>query len=72
MSADDVRKVIDAGCDFVLIGRAAILRHDFPKRVQADPDYTSPETPVPAKHLAAEGVSPDFIDYLRKTFKMVA
>ena len=72
MSADDVRKVIDAGCDFVLIGRAAILRHDFPKRVQADPDYISPETPVPAEHLAAEGISPDFIDYLRKTFKMVA
>ncbi len=35
-NAEDVMAVIEAGCDYVLIGRAAILRHDFPPRVRRD------------------------------------
>ncbi|WP_085810935.1 NADH:flavin oxidoreductase [Sphingomonas sp. TZW2008] len=65
MSAADAAAAIDAGCDFVVIGRAAILRHDFPKRVAADPNYTSPPTPVSAQHLLDEGLSPLFVDYMR-------
>jgi 2,4-dienoyl-CoA reductase-like NADH-dependent reductase (Old Yellow Enzyme family) len=64
-NAQDVANVIDSGCDYALIGRAAILRHDFPERVRRDAHYTSPPLPVSPQHLASEGVSPKFVDYLR-------
>ncbi|HEX2590961.1 MAG TPA: NADH:flavin oxidoreductase [Rhizomicrobium sp.] len=64
-NAEDAVKVIDAGCDYVLIGRAAILRHDFPERVRRDAHYTSPALPVPPDFLASEGLSPKFLTYMR-------
>jgi 2,4-dienoyl-CoA reductase-like NADH-dependent reductase (Old Yellow Enzyme family) len=64
MSAETAAKVLDAGCDYVLIGRGAILRHDFPNRVQRDPHYQSPAIPVTVKHLRDEGLSPIFIKYM--------
>jgi len=64
-NAQDVVNVIEAGCDYALIGRAAILRHDFPERVRRDANYQSPALPVSADHLAQEGVSPKFVTYLR-------
>jgi 2,4-dienoyl-CoA reductase-like NADH-dependent reductase (Old Yellow Enzyme family) len=64
-NADDVVNVIEAGCDYALVGRAAILRHDFPERVRRDHHYMSPPLPVSPAHLKSEGVSPRFIDYLR-------
>lgn len=64
MSAGDAAAVIDAGYDFVLIGRAAILRHDFPKRVHRDAGYQSPALPVTVQHLRDEGLSPAFIKYM--------
>jgi 2,4-dienoyl-CoA reductase-like NADH-dependent reductase (Old Yellow Enzyme family) len=64
-NAQDVVNVIDGGCDYALIGRAAILRHDFPARVRRDPDYVSPPLPVSPAHLRDEGISPRFVDYLR-------
>lgn len=72
VDGEHVRSVLDAGCDFAMIGRAAILAHDFPEKVKADPDYASPKWPLPAEHYAVEGVSPVFIEYLRDTFKMVS
>jgi len=64
-NAQDVVNVIEGGCDYALIGRAAILRHDFPERVRRDSNYVSPPLPVSPAHLRAEGVSPKFIEYLR-------
>lgn len=64
-NAQDVVNVMEAGCDYALIGRAAILRHDFPKRVRADANYQSPELPVSADYLDKEGISPKFVTYLR-------
>ncbi len=64
-NAEDAVTVIERGCDYALIGRAAILRHDFPERVRANPAYQSPELPVSPAHLASEGVSPRFVEYLR-------
>ena len=65
MSAQSAASVIEAGCDFVAIGRAAILRHDFPERVRRDPAYTSPPLPVGVEHLLEEGLSPPFISYMQ-------
>lgn len=63
-SGADVRHCLDAGADFVTIGRAAILRHDFPRRFAADAEYTSPALPVTATHLREEGLSPAFVSYM--------
>ncbi|MEZ5995161.1 MAG: NADH:flavin oxidoreductase [Hyphomonadaceae bacterium] len=64
-SAQDVRDVLAAGFDFALIGRGAILHHDFPKRVEADPNFASIALPVSAAHLRAEGLGEPFINYMR-------
>ncbi|MCE9650378.1 MAG: NADH:flavin oxidoreductase [Parvibaculum sp.] len=65
MSAADAMKVIDAGCDYVLIGRGAILRHDFPEQIRRNADYTSPALPVSVEHLRQEGLGPAFITYMQ-------
>ncbi|WP_380879350.1 putative NADH-dependent flavin oxidoreductase YqiG [Sphingomonas sp. DBB INV C78] len=65
MTGTAAASVLDAGCDFVSIGRAAILRHDFPARVREQHDFASPSLPVSTAHLAGESVSPSFVDYLR-------
>jgi 2,4-dienoyl-CoA reductase-like NADH-dependent reductase (Old Yellow Enzyme family) len=46
MSAEKAVGVLEADCDFVLIGRAAILHFDFPERVRFDHAYRSPDLPV--------------------------
>jgi 2,4-dienoyl-CoA reductase-like NADH-dependent reductase (Old Yellow Enzyme family) len=66
MTGKDAAGVLDAGCDYVVVGRGAILRHDFPKRVQADANYLSPPTPVTIQHLLDEGLSPAFVQYMRQ------
>lgn len=65
MTAKDAADLLGAGCDFVVIGRGAVLRHDFPRRVMADAGYASPPNPVSEAHLAAEGLSPAFVTYMR-------
>ena len=62
--ADEARRCLEAGVDFVLAGRAAILHHDFPRRVQGDTDFRMAETPVSRAHLEAEGLGEKFIEYM--------
>src|SRR6185312_10497801 len=64
MTGADVRRLADAGADFAILGRAAILHHDYPKRFAADPDFTPIALPVTRAHLAAEGLSPKFVEYM--------
>ena len=63
---NDVKKIMDAGVDFVTVGRSAILHHDFPLKVIEDPQFTSIETPVSKSYLANEGLSSAFIDYMQR------
>lgn len=65
MSAQDARDVLDAGFDFPVIGRAAILHHDYAKRVAADPNFTPIATPVSTQYLHNEGLGPAFVNYMR-------
>lgn len=37
---------LDRGADFVLVGTAAILQHDFARRVLIDPSFSSIDQPV--------------------------
>jgi 2,4-dienoyl-CoA reductase-like NADH-dependent reductase (Old Yellow Enzyme family) len=64
MTADDARFVLEAGADFAVIGRAAILHHDFPRQVEADPGFRPVSLPVTREHLRAEGLGPAFVDYM--------
>ncbi|SDZ32322.1 NADH:flavin oxidoreductase [Herbiconiux ginsengi] len=64
-SAERAAQVLDEGCDFVLIGRAAILQRDCPRQVQANPGYTSPPIPVSVQYLRDAGLSERFITHLR-------
>ena len=65
-NGEDVHKVLETGVDFVSIGRAAILHHDFPKQVIANPDFKCMDTPVSPVYLSKEGLSEKFITYMRR------
>jgi 2,4-dienoyl-CoA reductase-like NADH-dependent reductase (Old Yellow Enzyme family) len=64
MTPDDARTCLERGMDFVLLGRAAILHHDWPQKLHADPAFTPVRTPVSADHLLAEGLGPSFVKYM--------
>lgn len=64
MSGETVRRCFDVGVDFVLLGRAAILHHDFPAKMKADEQFESVTRPVSRDHLLAEGLSEPFVDYM--------
>lgn len=70
-SGEDVNRVINAGVDFVTIGRSAILHHDFPEKVMSNPSFTTVETPVSRDYLINEGLSNTFIAYMKRWPKFV-
>lgn len=61
---EDAERALAAGADWVMLGRAAILHHDFPNRYAVDPRFVPVENPVTRQYLADEGLSPAFIDYM--------
>jgi len=64
MSGADVRACLQQGVDFVLLGRAGILHHDFPKRLEADADFETVRVPVSADYLREQGLGEKFIGYM--------
>ncbi|MGH7023790.1 MAG: NADH:flavin oxidoreductase [Caulobacteraceae bacterium] len=64
LSAEDCRQALAHGADFAVLGRAAILHHDFPPRVAADPDFRAIALPVTRDYLRAERLGPAFIGYM--------
>ncbi|MBT6178472.1 MAG: NADH:flavin oxidoreductase [Deltaproteobacteria bacterium] len=62
----EAQAIMDAGIDFVSIGRAAILHHDYPNKVMNDPEFEPIELPATRTHLAAEGLSETFIAYMSR------
>ncbi len=53
-----------AGVDFVMLGRAAMLQHDFPNRYMADHSFEPVEMPVTRAYLKSEGISEKFQAYV--------
>ncbi len=72
VSGDDAARVLELGADFAIIGRSAILHHDFPKRVGADLHFRPVALPVTREYLASEGLSPKFVGYMRNWKGFVA
>jgi 2,4-dienoyl-CoA reductase-like NADH-dependent reductase (Old Yellow Enzyme family) len=68
MDAATAQRCLDAGADFVLIGRGAMLHHDFARRALADPAFRCIERPVSRAHLEAEGLGPAFVQYVASTW----
>lgn len=64
-SGAQAQQILDMGFDFAIIGRGAILHHDFPKRVEADAAFASVRTPVSADYLRNEGLGEAFVNYMR-------
>jgi 2,4-dienoyl-CoA reductase-like NADH-dependent reductase (Old Yellow Enzyme family) len=71
-SASAARRCLDAGCDFVLLGRAAVLHHDFPSQVARDPDFEMTSLPVTEAYLRGEGLGDVFISYMKNWKGFVA
>lgn len=63
-SAQDCRRAVEAGVDFAVIGRGAILHHDFPRLCERDPDFSVRPLPVSRETLRGEGLSDTFIGYM--------
>ncbi len=59
----DVTRVLDLGADFPILGRVAILHHDYPKRA-TDDGFVPNRPPVSRQYLRDEGLSEPFIDYM--------
>ncbi len=68
MDAATARRCLDSGADFVLVGRGAMLHHDFARRALADARFRSVERPVSRAYLHAEGLGPEFIRYVSSTW----
>ena len=60
----NVRDILNAGVDFVTIGRSAILHHNFPQLVMENPDFVPVANPVSKDHLRNEGLGETFVKYM--------
>lgn len=61
---DDAEAQLALGADAIALGRAAIANHDWPRRAQANAALNRP--PLSPATLAKEGLSPPFVEYLRR------
>ena len=65
-SALDAEKTMNEGVDWVMLGRAAILHHNFPKLYEADSRFSPAEVPVSEEYLRKQGLSDKFVQYVKK------
>ncbi len=70
-SADLDRLMEMAPVDYVLLGRAAIVQHDIPRRIAAGEPFEM-KLPVTVDQLHAEAVSDRFIEFMRNYDGFVA
>ncbi len=62
--AADAQRALDHGADFAIVGRAAILHHDWPRRAASDASFTPVPLPVSREHLRAERLGEAFLGYM--------
>ncbi|MEM1436680.1 MAG: NADH:flavin oxidoreductase [Pseudomonadota bacterium] len=71
-TGQDCARAMAEGTDFVTLGRAAILHHDYPLRMAADRNFVPAALPVSRAHLRQEGLSDTFIAYMNNWKGFVA
>ena len=64
-TSKNVYDILDSKVNFVAIGRAAILNHDFPNKVMENKEFEPIDLPASRAYLKNEGLSEKFIDYLK-------
>ena len=62
----DAEAAMEAGADWIMLGRAAILHHNFPNQYAQNATFEPISLPVTQAHLSSEGLSPRFIEYVKK------
>ncbi len=72
MKGADARRLAEHGADFAILGRAAVLHHDYPRKFAADPDFHPIALPVTRAYLRSEGLSPVFVEYMNNWKGFVA
>ncbi|KAK7699863.1 hypothetical protein SLS64_011293 [Diaporthe eres] len=65
MSVQQRLDALEAGCDFVMLGKAAIIDTRFPHKAENNLQYSAPSLPVSKEYLKEQGLSDTFIAYLR-------
>jgi 2,4-dienoyl-CoA reductase-like NADH-dependent reductase (Old Yellow Enzyme family) len=65
MSGEGAARALDEGADFAVIGRGAILHHDFPRQVAGNAAFTTTPLPVSADYLRNEKLGEPFVNYMR-------
>ena len=60
----DATRAMEEDIDWIMLGRAAILNHNFPELYADNPEFETPIIPVSVEYLAGEGLSPKFINYM--------
>lgn len=60
----EAEQAFASGVDFIILGRAAILHHDFPLQLQRNPGFEPVEPPVSVEYLHKEGLSDKFVKYM--------
>ena len=68
----EAEKALASGVDWIMLGRAAILHHDFPEQYRKSTNFSPVEIPVRREHLVKEGLSEKFIAYMAKWEGFVA
>lgn len=64
MSVRQAVAVLEADCDFVMVGEAAILNPDFPLRAEQDSNYEASKLPVTRSPFKQQGLSDRFVEYM--------
>lgn len=64
MQGEQAEQVLDMGCDFVALGRAALACANWPNLVRQGKQI--PEAPYSAEQLLAGDMSPIFVEYMRR------
>ncbi len=71
-SAASAESCLQAGYDFVSLGRAAILHHDFPRLSEANEAFAMASLPVSAEYLREQGMGDAFLAYMGRWKGFVA
>lgn len=71
-SREDVNIALGLGADFVAIGKAGILHHNFPTLIEEEPAFQMTSPPVTEDYLRSEGLGEAFVQYMKRWEGFVA